>query len=191
MEYIGVILAGGQSRRFGSPKAFAKKDGNFFYTYSAKALEAYTSKLVLVTNQELAPVFSQEGFTGEIINDIKEYEGQGPLAGIYSAMEKYPADWYIVSPIDVPFIDQAVIKLLLSNIKPNIEAIIPVVAGKKQPLIALYHHDVKILIKRKLDRGLRSIEMVLADLNVHYISIADEQPFINVNSKVDYEKYIE
>ncbi|WP_162800339.1 molybdenum cofactor guanylyltransferase [Oceanobacillus zhaokaii] len=190
MEFIGVILAGGQSRRFGSPKAFAKREGNSFYTYSAKALESYTSKLVLVTNPKLSPVFSQEGFTGEIISDCTEYAGQGPLAGIYSAMEKYSADWYIVSPIDVPFIDQAVIELLLSNIEPNVDAVIPVVAGKKQPLIALYHHNVKGLIKSKLDRGLRSVEKVLEDLNVHYLSIKDEQAFINVNSQVDYEKYI-
>ncbi|WP_158595157.1 molybdenum cofactor guanylyltransferase [Oceanobacillus piezotolerans] len=189
MQIVGVILAGGESRRFGTPKAFAKKEGKHFYTYSAEAVNPFASKLVLVTNRKLEPLFEKE-FTGEITRDHPSYEGQGPLAGIYTAMEKYPADWYIVSPIDVPFIENNVIELLIKYTGSDADAVIPVVAGRKQPLIALYHHRVKTIIKTKLDHGFRSVEKVLEACKVHYLSMNDEKKFININSQDDYKQWI-
>jgi len=188
---IGVILAGGQSRRFGSPKAFAEKEGKPFYRYSVEALEPYTSSLLIVTNPTLSHLFQERKESIKVIHDVCKYQGQGPLAGIYTAMEKHNADWYLVLPIDVPFIDQRVIELLTKEIGAGVEAIIPIVSGKKQPLISIFHHSVKNRIKEQLDRGNRSVQHVLETINVNYVTINEEQAFININHQTEYKRYID
>lgn len=190
MELIGVILAGGKSRRFGSPKAFASKDDNAFYTYSIDALKSYVSDLVIVTSPKLESTFARENITGDIIHDVDEYAGHGPLAGIYSAMNRHAGEWYIVLPIDVPFIEKWVIELLVNHISHEVDAIVPVVSGKIQPLISIYHYKVKHIIKERLDGGSRSVKSVLDACKVEYVSMDEDRPFININSQLDYKHFI-
>lgn len=190
MKFVGVILAGGESKRFGSPKAFAEKEGKAFYLYSMEALKPYTSHIIIVTNPELEPVFLSENVPAEIIKDIDEYRKQGPLGGIYTAMEQYKGEWYMVIPIDVPFIERKIMEKLMKNIEPNIDAVIPVVSGKIQPLISIYHYNVKSKIKRNLDNNRRSVQKLLDVCMVKYVPIDEAELFVNINSQVDYQKYI-
>lgn len=143
-DISGIILAGGRSRRFGSPKAFAEKDGIPFYQYSVEALSPFTNKIVVVTNKELLPRFNRlESNKFEVIIDSNEVEGEGPLAGIYSVMKRGDSAWYMVLPVDVPFVQEKVFKQLMGNLDDYFDAIIPIVQNKNQPLFGLYNHSVK------------------------------------------------
>ncbi len=104
-QTVGIVLAGGQSRRFGSPKSFAEKDGKSFYQWSIDTLAPVVNSIVLITNRELEKRFLDQGKV-EIFTDVEQYSGKGPLAGIYTAMAKKPATWYAVIPTDVPFMDE-------------------------------------------------------------------------------------
>lgn len=187
----GVVLAGGQSRRFGSPKAFAKRDGIPFYRYSIEALKPFSSSIVIVTNTELHRNFKEvESNAITIINDTTEYQGQGPLAGIYTAMQFQKADWYMVTPIDVPFIESVIFQQLVPYTNSNVDAIIPIVAEKKQPLLALYRYRLKEDIQQMLTNGKRSVHRLLENKRVMYIPLHSEHSFININRKSDYVKYV-
>lgn len=185
----GILLAGGESKRFGSPKAFATKDGQPFYKYSIHAIKPFVTKLFIVTNPKLEPQFKHER-EANVITDVQEYQGHGPLAGIYSAMEQDTTDWYIVTPIDVPFINKQVIQQLVEHTYTKADAIIPIVTGKKQPLISIYHRSIKNVVKQHLDQNMRSVHQLLEALNVKSVTIDASQPFININQRSDYEKYI-
>src|SRR5699024_8783911 len=100
----GVILAGGESRRFGSPKAFALRDHIPFYQYSLQAIEPFVSSTLIVTNPKLEGFFTNEDVKMNVVIDDAKYREQGPLAGIYTAMDTIVTDWYMVIPIDVPFV---------------------------------------------------------------------------------------
>ncbi|WP_060668358.1 molybdenum cofactor guanylyltransferase [Oceanobacillus caeni] len=161
-KIIGIVLSGGQSRRFGSPKAFARKDGKYFYQYSIDALSSVVDSFVLVTNPTLIGKFLYEQEVNfAIITDKKEYEGLGPLAGIFSGMEYIRGDWYVISPIDVPFINGNIFQSLLLHRDKNIDAIIPVVSGKIQPLLSIYHYRVKRLIQLQLKSNTLSVQELL------------------------------
>lgn len=191
--YQGVILAGGHSKRFGSPKAFAEKDGFPFYIYSIKALEKHCQSLVLVTNPHLKSEFDKAlvNQSIDIVNDEPEFQGQGPLSGIYTAMKNYPAEWYFVSPIDVPFISAKVYELLLDHVSNKYDVIIPIVKEKLQPLLAIYHHSLQGSIKRSLQMQQNSIQEFLVDKRIKYVFIECDQFFININSLEDYRTYIQ
>ncbi|UJL46714.1 molybdenum cofactor guanylyltransferase [Virgibacillus sp. NKC19-16] len=186
----GVILAGGMSRRFGSPKAFAEKDGVPFYQHSIASLKPFVTSTLIVTNPKLQPLFKQEDESIPVVNDLDSYLGQGPLAGIYTAMETSRSEWYIVIPIDVPFMETRVIEELVRAIDSDVDAIIPVVSGKMQPLISIFHHSLKDKIKNQLDNGERAVDLLLKRRNVNYIQLDREKAFININHQSDYQTFL-
>ncbi|MCT2535888.1 molybdenum cofactor guanylyltransferase [Aquibacillus koreensis] len=188
-EVAGIILAGGQSRRFGSPKAFAKRGNLPFYQYSIDALKSHTSTILLVTSPILSESFEQIDSSVHVITD-QVYQGNGPLAGIYTGMDKQEANWYIVVPIDVPFIQAAIIKQLIDQIDYTKEAIVPIVKGKMQPLLALYRGSIKEIILDQLDHSQRSMQQLHDRINVKYVKMNDEMPFININRQEDYANFI-
>ncbi|MDL4841930.1 molybdenum cofactor guanylyltransferase [Aquibacillus rhizosphaerae] len=186
---VGIVLAGGQSRRFGTPKAFAEKDGVFFYQYSIEALKPFSSSVLIVTSPKLQDSFKIKLPFCYVITD-SVFQGHGPLAGLCSAMEEIRADWYFVLPTDVPFIEKWVIEQLISHINENSQAIVPTVNGRNQPLIALYSYESKKIIEHQLRHQKRSLNQLLSKLSVKYVEIEDHAPFININRKNDYELYI-
>ena len=57
---VGIVLAGGLSRRFGSPKAFAKLGDRYFYEIAKTALEVHCDEVIVVTRQELLERFPDD-----------------------------------------------------------------------------------------------------------------------------------
>src|SRR5690625_587592 len=102
-DIVGIILAGGQSSRFGSPKAFVKKDNIPFYQYSWQAIKPFVSSTLIITNPLLEALFAKDNVPIKMVNDHNLYQGQGPLAGIYTAMDVLIAEWYMIVPVDVHF----------------------------------------------------------------------------------------
>lgn len=188
---VGIVLAGGESRRFGSPKAFAKKDGMPFYHYSIEGIKPFVASILVVTNPKLQPLFDEERQGIRVVNDLTKYRGKGPLAGIYTAMETLVGEWYIVIPIDVPFIKPFVYDHLIKLTDEEVEAIVPVVYGKSQPLLSIYHYSMYKWIGKQLDKGVFSVHQLLKERKVKYVPIDMEKPFININRKTDYHLYIQ
>ncbi|ASA95572.1 molybdopterin-guanine dinucleotide biosynthesis protein A [Anoxybacillus flavithermus TNO-09.006] len=188
-EIVGIVLAGGQSRRFGEPKAFAKRDGKEFILYSVEALQHVVEEIVVVTRPEFMehlPVMEHVSF----IEDLKKYKGKGPLAGLFSAMSQCEAKWYIVLPCDTPFMNARMIKALQSHQNERWEAIVPRVNGQIQPLIAMYHDRVKGKIQSMLEKNELSMHRFLSVCHVNYVDLMDERAFVNINTKEEYERFI-
>lgn len=179
---VGIVLAGGLSRRFGSPKAFAKLDNQCFYEIAIEALEANCDEVIIVTRQELLERFP-EGV--KVITDILDYTGLGPLAGILSAMESVEADRYIVLPCDMPYVDEVVVGKLLAQHEKGVTAV--VVDGRQHPLVSIWDGSVKDNLQDALDNGQLRVMPVLARSGVSWIDggllTDDEQRvFTNVNT---------
>ena len=147
----GVILAGGESRRFGTPKAFAQYDGSYFYEQAIKAVAPYVEDLILVSHPTLTNRFKNQSLF-HVVEDVDDYKGKGPLAGIYTAMNQVKADWYVIMPCDMPLIDKEMISKLLSNVDASFDAIVPSVAGKIQPLCALYQQTSLPYLEQQLKK---------------------------------------
>lgn len=186
---VGVILAGGVSRRFGSPKAFADVDGIPFYQFSLEALQPIADTIVIVTNEQLEKKFI-ETTSVRVIKDEDNFKGKGPLAGIYSAMQSIQADWYALAPVDVPFIQSEVFHRLLEQREVDKEAIVPVTNERLQSLIAIYHYSLKGRIKGLLETDHLAMRDLLNISKVKYALFTDETTFININLTRDYNRYI-
>ncbi|MCG7334968.1 molybdenum cofactor guanylyltransferase [Sporosarcina sp. ACRSM] len=185
---VGIVLAGGLSRRFGSPKAFAMVGGRYFHEWAVEALKEHCDEVVIVTRPELIDHYLVEvGLT----TDSPEFAGLGPLAGILSVMESVQADRYIVLPCDMPFVDSEVMGKLLARHVNGVTAVMA--EGRHHPLVSVWDRDAEPVIREALENEQNRVMPVLSRVGVTWVDgneLADDvkQVFTNVNSPVVLER---
>ncbi|MGA9289394.1 MAG: molybdenum cofactor guanylyltransferase, partial [Anaerobacillus sp.] len=191
MRMIGVVLAGGESRRFGSPKAFAKYGGMAFYRIVLNQLQTIVNETAIVTKKDLIEDFyTSPSDHVRLLLDHESVVGKGPLAGIYSAMEEIKGDYYVTVACDMPFVKEEVLMKLLEEMKkhPKAMAVVPIHQGRIQPLCAIYHASCSNVIKDNLRLGKKRMTDLLDEIKVHYISFdAEQHYFVNINTNEEYE----
>ncbi|MFB5251307.1 molybdenum cofactor guanylyltransferase [Bacillus mycoides] len=189
MKIAGIVLAGGQSSRFGEPKALAIWKGTTFVEHIVKVMESAVQEIVVISHSDIKERL-ENLVQVPVIEDIPHYKGNGPLAGIVSGMEYVEADWYAIMPCDAPNISQEWFTILLGQTSNEYDAVVPIINGRKQPLLAAYHNRVKEKIYTLLQEEKRSMGQLLSQSNVKYIAGEDVQAnaawFMNVNTKEEY-----
>ncbi|WP_019415026.1 molybdenum cofactor guanylyltransferase [Paenisporosarcina sp. TG20] len=183
METIGILLAGGMSRRFGSPKAFASINDKFFYEHVRRALEAVCDHVVVVTREELIPLFPDEL---DVIIDLPTISGLGPLAGIYTAMTERPADQYLVLPCDMPFIGQKETTELIQLAEGTNDVTAVRTSEEYIPLFSIWNHRVKKDLKREVLNKQLSVMKFLDKVETKWVDSEqihyDKTIFRNINT---------
>ncbi|MGM7720150.1 molybdenum cofactor guanylyltransferase [Metabacillus sp. Hm71] len=188
-ETIGVLLAGGESRRFGHHKAFASYQGKFFWEHSFSVLKAVSDKQIIISHPNIAGKL-KDAVLCPVLLDEPDVKGKGPMAGMITAMNHVQAEWYVFLACDIPLItNQAVLRLLHFR-QHDIKAIIPKINGRLQPLTGVYHHSIYSLMKEQLENHEYRIISLLEKIEVLYVTEKDLQVdpsiFRNVNSQEDY-----
>ena len=106
-----VVLAGGKSRRMGSPKHTCVLPSGMTMGAHMVALGKAVADLVVVAG----PVESvHDGTMGdiEIMPDLRGHVGLGPLAGIEAALASGRAKRWLVLPCDMPHLTTALVTAL-------------------------------------------------------------------------------
>ncbi|EJS73625.1 molybdenum cofactor guanylyltransferase [Bacillus cereus] len=188
-KYAGIILAGGMSSRFGEPKALASWGESTFVEHILKVMKSTLQEVVIISHSDIKERLEQF-VQAPVIEDIPHYKGNGPLAGIVSGMEYVEADWYVIMPCDAPNVSHEWFPILLEQTSDEYDAVVPIINGRKQPLLAAYHNRVKEKIYILLQEEKRSMGQLLSQCNVKYVAGEDVQAnadwFMNVNTKEEY-----
>lgn len=100
----GLVLAGGQSRRMGTDKAFIHRDGIPAYAHAAALLAPHCER-VLINGPATYPPF-------ESLPDRKDVAGQGPMSGVRTAATAGHA--LLVLGVDYPHLQAAAIERLVA-----------------------------------------------------------------------------
>ncbi|ENQ3080449.1 molybdenum cofactor guanylyltransferase [Bacillus cereus] len=187
MKIAGIVLAGGRSSRFGEPKALAMWQGKTFIEHSVEALKEVVTDIVVISHPSITNELSQI-LNVPVVEDIDLYKGNGPLAGLLTGMEFVSADWYVVAPCDTPNVSKGWALELIERADETYEAIVPLAEGRKQPLLALYHYKVKEKIEQLLKEEKRSMQGLLSQCNVQYVTMTETDIFVNVNTKEEYNE---
>ncbi|WP_246941882.1 molybdenum cofactor guanylyltransferase [Bacillus pinisoli] len=189
----GIILSGGESRRFGTPKAFADYKGNSFWKYSYHSLRNVTDSQLIVSHEALVERFKKETELPIILDD-PTVRGKGPMAGIYSGMKSLNADWYIVVSCDIPAITEEVIAKIMTYRAYSIQAVVPVINERYQPLVALYHSTVFPVIESLLLNNQFRVTSLLDTVETLYVTEKELQIdptyFQNVNDLEAYQELV-
>lgn len=176
---IGIVLAGGRSSRFGSPKGDALLDGRTLIEHGRHIIGA-----ISVTQFVVVP--PERTCENGMLHDREEWRGMGPMAGIATVMDHVESDWYAVIACDTPGLSADVYRALASKIE---ETRVPVVAmfdGRMQPLVALYPREWRSTFQACLARGERALYPLLTE--VRTVEFVGDASWINVNEREQLEQ---
>jgi molybdenum cofactor guanylyltransferase len=160
----GLLLVGGASTRFGSPKAHAELDG--------ATLAERAWRLLGASCDERIAVGSCDGLPFATIAD----DGTGPVAAIAAGLRAASHEIAVVVPVDMPRLTPAALHALA-------DACRDAAVGQHGPLPCA-------VARRALpafERGERRLRAVMATLETNAITI-DEELLANVNEPQDLER---
>lgn len=184
---FGTILAGGQNRRYGSPKALATVAGERIIDRVRRALITATPDLVLIANEP--EVYAPVGLPMR----PDALPGLGVLGGIYSALlwaceEGRPG--LLAVACDMPFLSPRLLTRLLAE-AAGADVVAPESEGKRgvEPLCAYYGTGCLPAIEAELARGERHVVGFYDDVRVRRIALEEVRAFgepdvlfLNVNT---------
>lgn len=184
MKMAGVVLAGGQSSRYGQPKMFELFAGLPLYKHSLIALQKnQLQPLIIATNASLQSKFEEE----HVQWIIEKQPHQGPLFALHNIMINFPeVEWFFVIASDMPFIHAEFVQTMLTFIDDRYDAIVPKQASRLQPLAALYRRSALPKAQQLVQQNKRSMNVLLEQLQVCYVPFEESSTFININSQQDW-----
>ena len=189
---LGVILAGGLSRRM-------NKENKFFKKFNQKTLlEIIVNKTIKqVPNIVINANIDKSNFKKLKLDVVKDSIGgfKGPLAGILTGMEygeKKNYKWLITFPCDAPFFPINLVKKFLLKIKENkYKIVIAKSNNRTHPVFGIWSISLKdSLIDAMKKDNIRKIDLFIkkhnyAIVNFNYNKI---DPFFNINDLSDLKK---
>ena len=181
-QATAIIMAGGDSRRMGMDKSVLAINGKPMVEIIAEQLRTSFSQTLISAND--AEKFAFLGL--QIVPD--RIQGQGPLMGIASALEASANEVNFVVACDIPHIDLAYVRKMLSRAK-GADIVIPRSRDKEyEPLFAVYNKSALEAINKVLRTGGRKISDVFTRCKVSYIELKADS-FANLNTKAEYEEF--
>jgi len=133
-----LILAGGESRRFGGPKAFEEFEGRRLIVRVSEALDDLVDEtIVSVATSEAEPRIRSVLPHAVIVAD--ERPGLGPIEGFRQGFRMARGGRVLVAPCDAPLLRAALYRLLLGRLG-DYDAAVPKF-GVLDPVRAVYQRS--------------------------------------------------
>jgi molybdopterin-guanine dinucleotide biosynthesis protein A len=186
----GIILSGGLNTRMNRRnKAFLQLGGHRFLDRVIVTLKGLFSEIILVTKN----VSFYEGWDIKIVGDI--FDVYSPLAGIHAGLANTEADYAFCIGCDTPFLKSALIELLMNELEPGVDIIVPVSGSYFQPLCAVYSQKCRAIIEKQLRAGDLKVDRFFDQVVVKKIPYEkfkkvdpDLLSFFNVNTPEDLKQ---
>ena len=183
---LGVILAGGKSKRFGQDKSEVKLGDKTLIEHTLHKIKSKFSKIIIVSNSKILKDYT-------IIKDC--IDGQlGPLVAVLSAMKwikknNFSYNWIATFPCDTPFFNISIIDEFIKVSKLNNSLLYFVKSKEKRHnIFGLWSLQlIEILEKDIIENNYRKVEKWANKVGVKTINVSYDNldPFFNINTKED------
>ncbi len=182
----GLVLVGGKSTRMKQDKASLKYHGQEQSVYCFNLLNRFCSKVFLSNRKEQKESSGQKGFPQ--IHDAAAFLDIGPLAGILSAMEKYPKVSWLVLACDIPFVDEKTIQYLIDHRNPVkiATAFKSVHDNLPEPLCAIYESHAQKNLRDSIKKGIQCPRKILINSDTELLTPPDKKALDNINYPQEY-----
>ena len=184
-KVLGLVLAGGKSRRMGSDKASLVRDGRTQLERAIELLEEHLDKVFVSTR----PGQEDDPLRSRFSQIVDRYDDLGPVAGILSAMDERPEAAWLVLACDLPNIDSATIRFLLDGASADhpATAYTSVHDGLPEPLCAVYRPGARPIIERFVADGINCPRKMLINSPTHLLEQPNPGALHNINSPEDLD----
>jgi molybdenum cofactor guanylyltransferase len=185
-----VVLAGGESRRMGRPKALLPVGETTLVEWLAARLAPEFAHLLVAARE---PGQLPAGLRPHLVRDL--HVGAGPLAGVEAALAAAPHDVIVAVACDMPAVTADLARRLAGTLieagEPGVlDAAVPRLGGRPEPACAAYRRSAAGPIAAALGGGHRRAADALAELRVRWLDDEDPALFANLNTPEDYERFI-
>lgn len=189
---MGVVLAGGRSRRMGRDKALLELAGETLVARAARRLAAVCGEVALAdSGRGLVPG----------LPSLPDGAGQGPAAGILGAAAAYPGRCLLVLACDLPDVPIGLLSLLATAGAADEECaadwVVPRWSGGLEPLCSLFGPGALVALEARVLRGELALHGLAetSPLRIRYLDESlllscgePEVMFHNLNRPQDLER---
>lgn len=188
----GVLLAGGMGTRIGGKKPDRLLGGRTLLQRALDALQQVAPHIIL----SIAPGQEHPVLDARVPVILCEdlLPSRGPLTGIYTGLQSSDAEAVLVVPCDAPFLDPAVLRMLLAR-RHGFDAVVPETGGRLHPAVGVYARSCLPPLVDALNSDNLSIRGLLANLRVDIVPEEDLRAldrqlrtFFNVNTAADLRR---
>jgi len=190
-DILGVVLAGGRSRRYGSDKAFAELAGVSLVQRAARTLMPLVDRVVVVANDLDRHSAAEQTVRPDLVS------GLGPLGGLHTAVAWAAEEGMrgaVVLATDMPFVPTPLLADLASALEPG-AAVVPASRGPRgfEPLCAAYDVGCLPAIEAAIEKGDRAVISFFPAVDLRIVELArvssygdPDTMFFNVNRPEDH-----
>jgi len=168
----GVLLVGGASMRFGSPKALARLGGDTLAERAWRTLGEACDERIAV-----GKIADRLELPFAVLDDGTET--RAPIAGVVAGLAAARSDLCVVLPVDCPLVDSPLL-LALADACADGDAVVP----QTGPLPGAYRKSALPALQRRLAAERLSLRDALNELDARTIQL-DERLLANVNTPED------
>jgi molybdopterin-guanine dinucleotide biosynthesis protein A len=185
----GAVLAGGTGSRIGGAKPSRLLGGRTLAQWALDGVQRAAPMVMFAVAPDETPPDLDARVPVIVCEDL--LPGRGPLAGIYTALRCSGADAVVVVPCDAPFVEPALLELLLAQ-RQGWDAVVPEAGGRLQTAFGVYTGRCLPALIEALNGGDLSVHALLSRLRVRVVPEADVRAvdpelrsFFNVNTEAD------
>jgi CTP:molybdopterin cytidylyltransferase MocA len=186
-SFSAVIPAAGNSERMGSHKALLSNGhGLTFAEHLVNCLGIYGCKpVVLVVNEQFDPTLFQ---AENLVTVVNHHLGKGRSWSVLLGLKQVPEGCTcFIQNVDNPFLEQALLDMLLTSVKPDCYAV-PVYQGQGGHPIVLGN---KVVDHLRQQPDLPDFRRKLQYFSRIEVPWHDERILWNINTPGDYERFID
>ena len=183
MEATLLVLAGGDSRRMGRPKAWIEVGDAYLLRYVVERLAPAFSE-VMVSFAE--PEQMERHIPYRVVFDRKR--SAGPLAGLEAGLLSANHDVLFAIACDMPYVTRSTAEMAVAATR-GADAAIPRHDGLFEPVCGAYRKSALPVIASALDAGRYTAHDVVMDLDVTWLEGLDPAEFESLNTPADLERF--
>ncbi len=178
-----LVLAGGESRRMGRPKALLPVGGTTLVEWIVERLApACEGLLVSARDPNAVPPGLRRHFVGDL------HVGAGPLAGVEAGLAATRHPIVVAVACDMPNVTPDLVRLLVAESARH-DAAVPRVGGRPEPACAAYRISAAGAIAAALGSGRLRAADALEELDVNWLDGLSPHLFRNINTPQDYQQF--
>jgi molybdopterin-guanine dinucleotide biosynthesis protein A len=171
----GVLLVGGASRRFGSPKALAHFGGETLAERAWRLLGTVCDERIAV-----GKLSERVGLPFSLVDDGTDV--RAPLAGLVAGLRAAAGELIVAVPVDCPLLEEGDLRALAAACA---DAAVP----QTGPLPGAYRKSALPVLEQRLRAGRLAIRDALGELDARVVSL-DPARLANANTPAELARLL-
>jgi len=188
-KLTGLILAGGRSTRMGRDKALLSYDGEPQLVRAQRLLASLCTRVLVSVRSDQIDVLRRSELRSrfpalELV--IDDPEDAGPVAGLLAAWHQAPSAALLVLAVDLPLVDESLLRLLLEARDPGaLATAFEHPDGTLEPLCTVWEPAAEPILRARARNSNVSLRRVLESSTVKRIRPPDPAAIQSVNTPDD------